>query len=102
MKRVVLLLLLGGAAALAQAQPFPSRPIEIVNAFAPGGANDLNVRALQVPGEPSSDSRWCRFQAGRRRHRPAAPKWQLPAHGYKSGCQVGGLTAGPTSEDVYS
>ena len=30
---------------------FPTRPIEIVNAFAPGGANDLNVRALQIPAE---------------------------------------------------
>ena len=32
-------------------QPFPTKPIEIVNAFAPGGANDLNVRALQVAAE---------------------------------------------------
>jgi tripartite-type tricarboxylate transporter receptor subunit TctC len=51
MKRIVPSLLLACAAVLAQAQPYPSRPIEIVNAFAPGGANDLNVRALQVPGE---------------------------------------------------
>src|SRR5204863_2323799 len=27
------------------------KPVEIVNAFAPGGANDLNVRALQVASE---------------------------------------------------
>lgn len=33
------------------AQAFPSRPVEVVNAFAPGGANDLNVRALQVVAE---------------------------------------------------
>jgi tripartite-type tricarboxylate transporter receptor subunit TctC len=33
------------------AQPFPSKPIEIVNSFAPGGANDLNVRAMQVAAE---------------------------------------------------
>lgn len=32
-------------------QPFPSKPIEVVNAFAPGGANDLNVRALQLAAE---------------------------------------------------
>ncbi|MSQ55460.1 MAG: tripartite tricarboxylate transporter substrate binding protein [Betaproteobacteria bacterium] len=35
----------------AAAQPFPTRPVEIVNAFAAGGANDLNVRALQVAAE---------------------------------------------------
>jgi len=51
MKRFLLLLALAGVAPLAQAQAFPQRPIEIVNAFAPGGANDLNVRALQIPGE---------------------------------------------------
>ena len=32
-------------------QPFPSRPIEIVNSFAPGGTADLNVRALQAGAE---------------------------------------------------
>jgi tripartite-type tricarboxylate transporter receptor subunit TctC len=37
--------------AAAHAQPYPSRPIEIVNAFAQGGANDLNVRALQAGAE---------------------------------------------------
>lgn len=36
---------------LVYAQPFPSKPIEIINAFAPGGANDLNVRALQAASE---------------------------------------------------
>ena len=30
------------------AQSYPSRPIEVVNTVAPGGANDINVRALQV------------------------------------------------------
>lgn len=35
----------------ALAQQFPSKPIEIVNSYAPGGANDLNVRALQVAAE---------------------------------------------------
>lgn len=33
------------------AQPFPSKLIEIANSFAVGGANDLNVRALQVVAE---------------------------------------------------
>lgn len=35
----------------ASAQVFPARPVEVVNAFAPGGANDLNVRAMQVVAE---------------------------------------------------
>ena len=39
------------------AETYPSRPIEIVNSFAPGGTADLNVRALQpaadkVLGQP--------------------------------------------------
>ena len=40
--------LLGLLSANSNAQTYPSRPVEIVNAFAPGGANDLNVRALQA------------------------------------------------------
>jgi len=49
MKKI--LWILGFMAQVACAQTFPSRPIEIVNAFAPGGANDLNVRALQVAAD---------------------------------------------------
>jgi tripartite-type tricarboxylate transporter receptor subunit TctC len=51
MKRLSLLLILACHFTVAGAQPFPSRPIEVINAFAQGGANDLNVRALQVPAE---------------------------------------------------
>lgn len=39
------------ASTVAGAQSFPTRPVEVVNAFAPGGANDLNVRAMQVVAE---------------------------------------------------
>ena len=46
-----LILLLSVWACAAAAQPFPSKPIELVNGFAPGGANDLNARALQVAAE---------------------------------------------------
>jgi tripartite-type tricarboxylate transporter receptor subunit TctC len=33
------------------ADRFPAKPIELVNSFAPGGANDLNAKALQVAAE---------------------------------------------------
>ncbi len=46
-----LLLILAASPATAQAQAYPSRPIEVVNAFSQGGANDLNVRALQAAAE---------------------------------------------------
>ena len=35
----------------AVAQPYPSKPIEIVNSFSPGGTSDLNVRSLQQAAE---------------------------------------------------
>jgi tripartite-type tricarboxylate transporter receptor subunit TctC len=37
-----------GGVGLAAAQPYPSKPIEIVNSFSAGGTADLNVRALQA------------------------------------------------------
>jgi tripartite-type tricarboxylate transporter receptor subunit TctC len=49
--RLITLICLFVCAAVAAAQPFPSKPIELVNGFAPGGANDLNARALQVAAE---------------------------------------------------
>ena len=51
MMRFLVFLLLAARAALASAQAFPAKPIELVNAFAPGGANDLNARALQVSAQ---------------------------------------------------
>jgi tripartite-type tricarboxylate transporter receptor subunit TctC len=51
MIRPIALIALLACAASALAQPYPSKPIELVNSFAPGGANDLNARALQVAAE---------------------------------------------------
>src|SRR3954470_14993767 len=51
MKRLCTFVFLMCASTLASAQAFPARPIEVINAFAQGGANDLNVRALQIPAE---------------------------------------------------
>ena len=49
--RLITLLVLCLGSGLAAAQAFPAKPIELVNGFAPGGANDLNARALQVAAE---------------------------------------------------
>ena len=44
-----LVVLLGAAAQSALAQKaYPTKPIDIVNSFSPGGANDLNIRALST------------------------------------------------------
>lgn len=51
MLRLITVMAVWACAAFAVAQPFPAKPIEIVNSFAPGGANDLNARALQVAAE---------------------------------------------------
>ena len=51
MKRTTAFLSLLALALSAAAQTFPSKPIELVNSFAPGGANDLNAKALQVAAE---------------------------------------------------
>ena len=50
-RAVIAACLIGGSIASAAAQPYPSRPIEIVNSFAPGGTADLNVRALQAAAD---------------------------------------------------
>ena len=52
-RRIVLATALGSAAALAApallAQDFPSRPVEVVHQFGPGGGTDLFVRAVAGP-----------------------------------------------------
>ena len=51
MRRTITLVSLLAFAVGAAAQSFPAKPIELVNSFAPGGANDLNAKALQVSAE---------------------------------------------------
>jgi tripartite-type tricarboxylate transporter receptor subunit TctC len=51
MRRTTAFVSLLAFALSAAAQSFPSKPIELVNSFAPGGANDLNAKALQVAAE---------------------------------------------------
>src|SRR5688572_25786967 len=50
-RAVVATWLVLGTIGVAAAQPYPSKPIEIVNSFAPGGTADLNVRALQAAAQ---------------------------------------------------
>jgi tripartite-type tricarboxylate transporter receptor subunit TctC len=42
---------MAGMATPAASQQYPTQPIEVVNTVAPGGANDINVRALQVAAQ---------------------------------------------------
>lgn len=51
MRRAITFLTFLAIAFGAAAQSFPAKPIELVNSFAPGGANDLNAKALQVAAE---------------------------------------------------
>ena len=51
MRRTITFVFLLTFALGAAAQSFPAKPIELVNSFAPGGANDLNAKALQVAAE---------------------------------------------------
>lgn len=51
MRRALIFVCLLAVALGAAAQSFPAKPIELVNSFAPGGANDLNAKALQVAAE---------------------------------------------------
>ena len=81
----------------AHAQPYPSRPIEIVNSFAPGGTADLNVRALQagadrVLGQPLVQT----FRQGGGGIVGTTEVATSPADGYKLLIvSPGELTAGP-------
>jgi len=97
LNRTALCLILAGTCGLACAQPFPSHPIEIVNSFAPGGANDLNVRALQVAAERFLGQPLVQiFKQGGGGIVGSTEVANAPADGYKLLVVTSGeLTAGP-------
>jgi tripartite-type tricarboxylate transporter receptor subunit TctC len=54
LRATALALLATGLAGAAQAQaPFPSKPIQMIVPFTPGGASDLTIRALSKAAEPA-------------------------------------------------
>jgi tripartite-type tricarboxylate transporter receptor subunit TctC len=105
LNRASLCLVLACACAVAGAQPFPSHPIEIVNAFAAGGANDLNVRALQVSAERFLGQPLVQiFKQGGGGIVGSTEVAKAPADGYKLLVVTSGeLTAGPNlAKTLYS
>lgn len=50
-RAIVAAWLVAAGVGVAGAQSYPSKPIEIVNSFSPGGTADLNVRALQAAAQ---------------------------------------------------
>lgn len=97
--------LIGAASLCAAQERYPSRPVEIVNSFAPGGTADLNVRALQgaaekVLGQPLVET----FRQGGGGLVGTAEVARSAPDGYKLlVVSSGELTAGPNlSKTTYS